>query len=477
MAAEENNENIQEIQKDPVDDGAQNTHDGKENDKTEERSEMPERQKSRKVKYGIFLLAVVVVVAVSTVKPVRENVIQKYNEFLTSVRLKQTGLESGEQLSERIETPTELNTEQLAVGSFDQTEADENVRSEEVVSEQTQTSAVENQDMAIRLEQLENERDFKNAEVIVASVEQESQGNVDTTALIDQQKALLAEIERLRAVIEQIKADTQQQIEQIQTDTQKQIEQMQMSASQKKAIEEHFLEMNSRQDAFERQLLEKEIQINRLEKNKADASSVLALMVRMDAAEQKIKISNAQKERMVDLLLALYQMREAAYSGQSFLTQQQAVLELSSSLPQVDEKLRSLSAAADQGIFTKAALIRSFSDYADKAVIALSASPKTDWFHQAMNSLKSLIVVRRIEAKAKDLNSPQNILARAQQAVNDGDLALAVTILSGLQGNAAEMMKEWKTAAQRYLNTKKVIDETVAIVLSVVNKEQLQGEQ
>ncbi len=477
MAAEENNENIQEIQKDPVDDGAQNTHDGKENDKTEERSEMPERQKSRKVKYGIFLLAVVVVVAVSTVKPVRENVIQKYNEFLTSVRLKQTGLESGEQLSERIETPTELNTEQLAVGSFDQTEADENVRSEEVVSEQTQTSAVENQDMAIRLEQLENERDFKNAEVIVASVEQESQGNVDATALIDQQKALLAEIERLRAVIEQIKADTQQQIEQIQTDTQKQIEQMQMSASQKKAIEEHFLEMNSRQDAFERQLLEKEIQINRLEKNKADASSVLALMVRMDAAEQKIKISNAQKERMVDLLLALYQMREAAYSGQSFLTQQQAVLELSSSLPQVDEKLRSLSAAADQGIFTKAALIRSFSDYADKAVIALSASPKTDWFHQAMNSLKSLIVVRRIEAKAKDLNSPQNILARAQQAVNDGDLALAVTILSDLQGNAAEMMKEWKTEAQRYLNTKKVIDETVAIVLSVVNKEQLQGEQ
>ena len=477
MAAEENNENIQEIQKDPVDDGAQNTHDGKENDKTEERSEMPERQKSRKVKYGIFLLAVVVVVAVSTVKPVRENVIQKYNEFLTSVRLKQTGLESGEQLSERIETPTELNTEQLAVGSFDQTEADENVRSEEVVSEQTQTSAVENQDMAIRLEQLENERDFKNAEVIVASVEQESQGNVDATALIDQQKALLAEIERLRAVIEQIKADTQQQIEQIQTDTQKQIEQMQMSASQKKAIEEHFLEMNSRQDAFERQLLEKEIQINRLEKNKADASSVLALMVRMDAAEQKIKISDAQKERMVDLLLALYQMREAAYSGQSFLTQQQAVLELSSSLPQVDEKLRSLSAAADQGIFTKAALIRSFSDYADKAVIALSASPKTDWFHQAMNSLKSLIVVRRIEAKAKDLNLPQNILARAQQAVNDGDLALAVTILSDLQGNAAEMMKEWKTEAQRYLNTKKVIDETVAIVLSVVNKEQLQGEQ
>ena len=477
MAAEENNENIQEIQKDPVDDGAQNTHDGKENDKTEERSEMPERQKSRKVKYGIFLLAVVVVVAVSTVKPVRENVIQKYNEFLTSVRLKQTGLESGEQLSERIETPTELNTERLAVGSFDQTEADENVRSEEVVSEQTQTSAVENQDMAIRLEQLENERDFKNAEVIVASVEQESQGNVDATALIDQQKALLAEIERLRAVIEQIKADTQQQIEQIQTDTQKQIEQMQMSASQKKAIEEHFLEMNSRQDAFERQLLEKEIQINRLEKNKADASSVLALMVRMDAAEQKIKISNAQKERMVDLLLALYQMREAAYSGQSFLTQQQAVLELSSSLPQVGEKVRSLSAAADQGIFTKAALIRSFSDYADKAVIALSASPKTDWFHQAMNSLKSLIVVRRIEAKAKDLNSPQNILARAQQAVNDGDLALAVTILSDLQGNAAEMMKEWKTEAQRYLNTKKVIDETVAIVLSDVNKEQLQGEQ
>ena len=278
-------------------------------------------------------------------------------------------------------------------------------------------------------------------------------------------------------MIEQIKADTQQQIEQIQTDTQKQIEQMQMSASQKKAIEEHFLEMNSRQDAFERQLLEKEIQINRLEKNKADASSVLALMVRMDAAEQKIKISNAQKERMVDLLLALYQMREAAYSGQSFLTQQQAVLALSSSLPQVGEKVRSLSAVADQGIFTKAALIRSFSDYADKTVIALSASPKTDWFHQAMNSLKSLVVVRRIEAKAKDVNSPRNILARAQQAVNDGDLALAVTILSGLQGNAAEMMKEWKTAAQRYLNTKKVIDETVAIVLSVVNKEQLQGEQ
>lgn len=329
-------------------------------------------------------------------------------------------------------------------------------------------NAVEPAEIAVRLEQLENERDFENAEVIVASVEKPEPSAAASeayTALADQQKALLAEIERLRAQVDRLKNENE-----------KQIEQLRASMPKTGLLEERLLAVSAREDAFEQQLVETGVKMERIERNKADASAVLSLMTRMEITEQKLRASNAEKERAAALLLAVYQLREAALSGRSFLAEQQSALALAASTPRIAASLRSLSVAADQGVWTKTALLQSFAAYADKAVLSETVSPKKDWFHQALNSLRTLVVIRRIDASDAEDLSTQTVLARAQQAVDNGDLTVAVLQLQSLQGTAKEIMKDWTQAAQRYLTTQKTISETVSAVLGVIYANQAKGE-
>ena len=373
-------------------------------------------------KYVAFLL-LVAVAAVFGVRQSREAVLEKYR---------------------------------AVVERFSAQQVEQPAAPQEAAAETAQTAAenVQPTELSVRVEQLENQRDFDNADVIVATVEEKPDLTAGLSALEQNQQTLNDEIARLRSEIDALRA----------------------AMPKSGLIEERLLAVNARADAFEQKLVEESVKIERMERNKADASSVLSMMTRLEITERKLRASNAEKARAAALLLAVYQMRESAASGQSFLTEQQAALALASSKPRIAEYLRSLSVAADQGVWTKTALTQSFSAYADKAVLSESVSPKQDWFHQALNSLKKLVVIRRIDAVTQEDMSTQAVLARAQQAVNAGDLTVAVLHLQALRGTAADEMKEWTQAAQRYVTTQKTINETVAAVLGVLYAEQAKGE-
>ena len=373
-------------------------------------------------KYVAFLL-LVAVAAVFGVRQSREAVLEKYRAVVERFSAQQV-----EQPAAQPETAAE--------------------------TARPAAETVQPAELSVRVEQLENQRDFDNADVIVATVEEKPDLTAGLSALEQNQQTLNDEIARLRSEINTLRA----------------------AMPKSGLIEERLLAVNARADAFEQKLVEESVKIERMERNKADASSVLSMMTRLEITERKLRASNAEKARAAALLLAVYQMRESAASGQSFLTEQQAALALASSKPRIAEYLRSLSVAADQGVWTKTALTQSFSAYADKAVLSESVSPKQDWFHQALNSLKKLVVIRRIDAVTQEDMSTQAVLARAQQAVNAGDLTVAVLHLQALRGTAADEMKEWTQAAQRYVTTQKTINETVAAVLGVLYAEQAKGE-
>jgi len=374
-------------------------------------------------KYVAFLL-LVAVAAVFGIRQSREAVMEKYH---------------------------------AVVERFSAQPAEQPAAAQPETSAETAQPAAENvqpAELSVRVEQLENQRDFDNADVIVATVEEKPDLTAGLSALEQNQQTLNDEIARLRSEIDALRA----------------------AMPKSGLIEERLLAANARADAFEQKLVEESVKIERMERNKADASSVLSMMTRLEITERKLRASNAEKARAAALLLAVYQMRESAASGQSFLTEQQVALALASSKPRIAEYLRSLSVAADQGVWTKTALTQSFAAYADKAVLSESVSPKQDWFHQALNSLKKLVVIRRIDAVTQEDMSTQAVLARAQQAVNAGDLTVAVLHLQALRGTAADEMKEWTQAAQRYVTTQKTINETVAAVLGVLYAEQAKGE-
>ena len=427
MAVEKNNQKAEEIQKESVPPEQAEAAAPAAEEAQPEAVEAAAGKKGGAGKY-IFFLLIVVVAGLAGIPQTREFLLEKYRAAAAPA--------AEEAQPEAVEAAAE--------------------------------NTVEPAEIAVRLEQLENERDFENAEVIVASVEKpEPPAAVSEayTALADQQKALLAEIERLRAQVDRLK-----------TENEKQIEQLRASMPKTGLLEERLLAVSAREDAFEQQLVETGVKMERIERNKADASAVLSLMTRMEITEQKLRASNVEKERAAALLLAVYQLREAALSGQSFLAEQQSALALAAPMPRIAASLRSLSVAADQGVWTKTALLQSFASYADKAVLSETVSPKKDWFHQALNSLKTLVVIRRIDASDADNLSTQAVLARAQQAVDNADLAVAVMQLQSLQGTAKEIMKDWTQAAQRYLTTQKTISETVSAVLGVIYANQAKGE-
>ena len=187
------------------------------------------------------------------------------------------------------------------------------------------------------------------------------------------------------------------------------------------------------------------------------------------------RVSNAERERAVALLLAVHQMREAAFSGYRFGAEQQSALALADSFPGIAGYIRSLSDVADQGIRTKTSLLRSFDVYADRAALSEKLSTDGGWFHQALNALKTLVVIRKTDGSGDEM-STQSVLARAGLTVRDEDLAEAVLILKELQGKPASEMKEWVEATERYLIVKKTINETISAVLGVLYAEQLKGE-
>ena len=113
----------------------------------------------------------------------------------------------------------------------------------------------------------------------------------------------------------------------------------------------------------------------------------------------------------------------------------------------------------------KKALKDAFDDYARETVVRHATSPDDNWIKKSLTSLKSLIVIRRLDVP-ENPTSTDGILAAAQKFVNENDLQSAVLTLKNLNNNDIAVMMPWISAAERTIIVQKTIDETIAYVLS-----------
>lgn len=208
-----------------------------------------------------------------------------------------------------------------------------------------------------------------------------------------------------------------------------------------------------------------EMQVTRLENEKADTSAVLALVTRVAEAEKRVESSALQKERDAVTMMALVQMQTAAFSGKSFVVEQRALARLTQESPFIAEKMTVLKTYAEKGVWTTQALKDAFDDYARETVVRHATSPDDNWIKKSLTSLKSLIVIRRLDVP-ENPTSTDGILAAAQKFVNENDLQSAVLTLKNLNNNDIAVMMPWISAAERTIIVQKTIDETIAYVLS-----------
>ena len=150
------------------------------------------------------------------------------------------------------------------------------------------------------------------------------------------------------------------------------------------------------------------------------------------------------------LVLAAGQLRASLAAGQPFQQDLQGVRALGIGDAGVTQPLDAVAPFAAKGIPTRAQLADRFRPLASEIVRAAERGAGGNWFDQVTGKLATLVTVRR-QGGGVVGTSPDAIVARAEAAMEDNNLAKAVEELSALEGPGAEAAAPWLTDAKARL--------------------------
>jgi len=150
------------------------------------------------------------------------------------------------------------------------------------------------------------------------------------------------------------------------------------------------------------------------------------------------------------LVLAAGQLRSALATGQPFQQELQAVRALGIGDAQVTQPLDAVSAYAAKGVPTQPQLADRFQALSSDIVRAANQGEGGDWVNQVTGKIATLVTVRR-QGGGVVGDSADAVVARAEAAVQEGNLAKAVEELSALKGPAANVAAPWIADAKARL--------------------------
>lgn len=183
----------------------------------------------------------------------------------------------------------------------------------------------------------------------------------------------------------------------------------------------------------------------------APSAEVAELQRRVDALEA----SQTRTVNAAAAALAAASLAEAAQGSSPFeaeLAALERVLPLSA-------EVRGLRPYAETGAPSRAALAAEFDDAAAKASIAArDPGERAGFFARARHALSAIVTIRQVGSTTGP--GPDAVLARADAAVSEGDVAGALKILRELPPQGAEAMAAWRARAQQRV----AIDRQVALI-------------
>jgi len=163
--------------------------------------------------------------------------------------------------------------------------------------------------------------------------------------------------------------------------------------------------------------------------------------------------------------IAFANLRAAVSEGRPFATELDTIGTLSPSATD----LGALPAYAEKGIPTVPELARSF-DAAKDSALAATAPPSSggSLLDSLMASAESLVKVRRVDATATG-DTPSAVLARAEAALDKGDLATAIKEVWTLQGAPRDAFSGWLDQARARLDADEILKRLESLLLVSVS--------
>ncbi|MGH7031431.1 MAG: COG4223 family protein, partial [Stellaceae bacterium] len=170
---------------------------------------------------------------------------------------------------------------------------------------------------------------------------------------------------------------------------------------------------------------------------------------RLTALERQVQAQSGVDRNGAMLLMALLQMREAVEQARPFPADYDAFKRLAGNDAKLVAAVQPLAKAARDGVASRIDLSRRLATLSTQvSAPARPAATSSSWWAQALDRMRQLVTIRRIDAAAK--TGPEAAVGGAQQALARGDLAAAVSALNGLTGTNAEAARPWlETARER----------------------------
>ena len=197
----------------------------------------------------------------------------------------------------------------------------------------------------------------------------------------------------------------------------------------------------------------------------APQSAVAQLDLRIQELERN---SNSDQAKQATLALTLANLARAVQSGQPFGSELEAVAILAPG----QQGLASLRDFSASGIPRQDQLIEQFVPLSRQAFKEQWKASSQTWWDKIVSSLRGLITIRRTgDVPGDDIEA---VIARTEQALEDGNLRVAAGEARQLTGPGAEILSDWLRHVEAHNQADDVVKALSARVLS--NLGQSEGE-
>jgi len=203
-------------------------------------------------------------------------------------------------------------------------------------------------------------------------------------------------------------------------------------------------ESEALQDAFGKL----DSRLETVELTRAEASSVLKLSDRINDVEKLARAMVSRHDASLANLLAVIQLRAKAADGLPFDAELRTARALAANKAEFDAQADKFADMAGKGVATTTSLRTAFDVLSATAAKAAAAPQGGSLVDKTVSRVMNLVTVRRMDGK-DDGPSVNAMLARAETALNAGDIAAATAGLKAIEAPAvAATLKPWIERAE-----------------------------
>jgi uroporphyrinogen-III synthase len=148
-------------------------------------------------------------------------------------------------------------------------------------------------------------------------------------------------------------------------------------------------------------------------------------------------------------------LRQAIDAGGPFAADADLLKPLAAGDPVIAAIHGELAPFAPIGVATRRALAVEFPEIARRVIAADVADDS--WGERLLSKLKQLVSIRRVGEDTKGM-TPEAILARAEAALEAGDLAKSVNEMKTLKGPVLDPARDWLVRAETHLAAQHIVD-------------------